>query len=121
MTGATFPDAQRHAETADEAIRAINRATLGGDQPAPLAYSLIGALKSASNRLPQAFDQIAAGLTRSLDSFELKEDDGRNPALSIMDANEHLARASALADQLGDELERAQSAIAKQGYKRVSD
>lgn len=112
----TIPDVARHASEARESIRAINHTT-PAVLPAPFVYDVLGELKGVGNMLPQALTQIAAGLGRSLDEFDMYEDDGSDPAQSVAIARGHLKRAAELASQFGDELEAAQSAISRQGYR----
>ena len=112
------PPVVQHADDAYEAIRAINHLTLGGSTPAPLVYSILGNLKGVGHMLPQALTQLAAGLSRSLVTHDVYEDDGRDPVQSVATATDHLTRAAELAAQIGVELERAQSAISGQGYRQ---
>lgn len=109
------------AEDAYEAIRAINHRTMWAKLPAPLVYSILGSLKGVGHLLPQALDQLASGLGRSLDEYEVYEDDNRDPAQSVAIAADHLTLAVQLAAALGESLELAQSAIAHQGYREEGD
>jgi len=105
------------ADDAYQAIRAINHITLGAKAPAPLVYDVLGSLKNVGHLLPQALTQLSSGLGRSLDEYDVFEDDGGDPIQSVATAADHLTRAGQLAAQLGEELELAQSAIARQGYR----
>ena len=105
-----------HSEKAFEAIRAVNHRTLGATIPAPIAYDILSNLTGLGRGLPQALTQIATGLEQSLVHYDIRDDDGTEPAETIQLAASHLARAAALADQLERELAHAQTAISGQGY-----
>lgn len=107
------------AEAAYEATRSINHFTIftGDGIPAPVLYRVLGELKFANGYgLNQAFDQLAQGLERSLETYDLYEDDGRDPKESVTASAEALRAAAGLANQVGVLLDQAQSAIAGQGY-----
>lgn len=106
------------AINAYDAIRAFNHLTLFAKLPAPVVYDILGNLKGVGNMLPQALGQLSTGLGRSLEEFDVYEDGGGDPAQSVAVAIDHLRRAAELAAELGDELDRAQSAIRDQGYRR---
>lgn len=111
------------AEAAYEAIRSINHETIfvTGGIPAPVIYRVLGELKTAGGYgLNQALDQLARGLERSLDNYDVVEDDGRDPGESVLEATEALGRAADLASQIGRLLDQAQSAIARQGYRTAA-
>ncbi len=105
-----------HADTAYEAVRAINHATITTVHPAPDVYDVLGSLNQVGHGLSQACTQLARSLVRSLDLYDVYEDNGADPALSVLTAEQHLARASALAHQLGTHLSHAQVAINRQGH-----
>jgi hypothetical protein len=108
------------ADEAGEAIRSLNHLTLGAILPGPEVYEILGNLKAVGDRLPQALTQIASGLGRSLDKYQVTQDDGGDPVEAIATAADHLTRAAQLAAELGIELDHAQSAIAHQGYRKNS-
>ena len=112
-----IPNAVTHADDAYEAIRAINHLTIGAELPAPMVYDILGNLKGVGHLLPQALTQLASGLGRSLDEYPVTEDDGADPVQSVATATDHLTRAAQLAAQLGVELDLAQAAISRQGYR----
>lgn len=105
------------AEQAAEAIRTLNHRTVFGDMPAPLVYDLLGELQAVAGRMPQLLQQCGQGLARSLDRYEVYEDDGGSPLDSIASATDHLGNAAALLEQAGVELDRARNAIRGQGYR----
>ncbi|AOY74317.1 hypothetical protein [Paenarthrobacter ureafaciens] len=111
------PEVIRAADDAYEAIRSINHLTITQIHPAPTVYSVLGNLKGLGHMLPQACTQLAKSLGRSLDEYDVYEDDGRDPIQSVAAATDHLTRAAQLAAELGAELEKAQSAISHQGYR----
>ncbi|HEY3263306.1 MAG TPA: hypothetical protein VGJ95_24040 [Pseudonocardiaceae bacterium] len=120
MTGDEWPEVVEQAEAAYEAIRRINHIT-GGPIPAPLLYQVLGNLKLLGHSLPQALLQLGDGLVASLGRSDVYEDDGRDPTVSVATAQDHLERAAELAAQVGEHLERAQSAISRQGYRTAGD
>lgn len=108
---------QQQADTAADAIRAMNHEGGSAPLPAPLAYDVLAALAELGHRLPQTLAAISRGLERSLVSYEVYETDStRDPKVSIGEAREHLDDAGALADQIGNRLRDAQRAIAQQSY-----
>lgn len=103
-------------EMAYESVRAINHLTFGGTVPAPVLYDVLGNLKGIGHLLPQALEQLSAGLEKSLvelDVYDRAGDAAGNVAL----ATAHMARAAECARELGEALERAQSAIGDQGLQ----
>lgn len=111
-----IPEVVRAADDAYEAIRTINHLTITQVYAAPTVYSVLGNLKGVGHLLPQACTQLARSLGRSLDEYDVYEDDGRDPVASVATATDHLSRAARLAAELGAELEKAQSAISRQGF-----
>ena len=105
------------AEHVAEAIRTLNHRTVFTSMPAPLLYELLGELQTVTERMPQLLQQCGQGVARSLDEYEVYEDDGGNPLGSISSANDHLGNAAALLQQAGTELERARIAIRGQGFR----
>lgn len=113
---------ERDAEAAYEAIRSINHTTIftGDGIPAPVAYRVLSFLQSGGGYgLAQAIGQFACGLERSLSTFDVCEDDGRDPADSIAHAVNALTDAAALLQRVGPLLDAAQAAISRQGYRSV--
>lgn len=104
-------------EVAYESIRALNHLTGGGEPtPAPTLYQVLGELKMIGHGLPQALEQMADGLQRSLGAFAVY-DDARDPAASVAQATNLLKAAAQAANRMGEVLEQAQSVIARQGYR----
>jgi hypothetical protein len=67
------------ARAAAEAIRGLNWAAAGLDQPSA-AYDVLGALSLAASRTGQALTQITRYLDRALAGGQLGHDHGENPA-----------------------------------------
>ena len=108
------------AQNAYEAIRSINHATIftGDGIPAPVVYRVLGFLQSAAGYgMAQALGQLARGLERSLSTFDVYEDDGRDPADSVAHAVNALTDAADLLQHVGPLLDNAQAAISRQGYR----
>lgn len=109
------------ADEAREAIRTINHATITTPHPAPVVYEVLGSLKLLGGGLDQALGQLGSGLGRSLDLFDVYQDDGSDPAARVAEALDYLTEARRHALQMGALLERAQSAISRQGYHEPED
>ncbi len=112
------------AEAAYEAIRSINHRTiwLSDGLPAPAVYLVLAELKSALGYgAQQGLEQLERGLVQSLNHYDVYEDDGRDPAASVQAAVAALKAAAELAGQIGPLLDLAQSAIAGQGYRTLSE
>lgn len=105
------------AEAVYEGLRSINHQTITAVHAAPDVYDVLGNLKGIGHMLPQACRQLSSSLTRSLDKFDVYEDDGADPAESIGIADHHLRIAARLAGLVGEHLAEAQAAIARQGYR----
>lgn len=117
MSDPTLPTVQL-ADEAYEAVRAINHATISRpSMPGPEVYSVLGSLKLLGPGLDQALSQLAGGLGRSLDTHDVYEDDGADPLVRVTEAVDLLTEARQHAAALGRLLERAQSAVARQGYR----
>lgn len=115
MSEQTHPLAE-YAEEVYQATRSMCHEPAGA-LPAPTLYEILGSLYAGAHALPQALDQMAYGLKRSLTEYEVTEyDEGKNPTESVLKATGHLSRAGELAAELGRELEAAQLAINGQGY-----
>lgn len=120
MDDETTPEAVNVADTAYDALRALAHLTRA-THPAPEVYRILGNLKNFGSFLPQISEQLAQGLERSLQEYDVTDDEGKDPAASVALAGEHLARAAKLAQQMGEELAQAQNAIAGQGYRTAEE
>jgi len=111
-----MPAVVEEADAIYESVRAICHSSQ--THPAPTVYRVLGNLKGATGpMLAQALRQLASGLERSLNEYDVYEDDGRDPASSVDIASAHLLEAAALADLLGESLAKAQNAISRQGFR----
>lgn len=108
----------RHADTAYEAVRAINHLTIFGPAlPAPDLYPVLGTLAQLGHGLDQAIGQLSRGLQRSPEFYELYEaDPGRTTEEVIGEAVQWLDGAAQHARDCGHALSRAHTAIAGQGW-----
>ena len=113
----------QHADTAYEAVRRIAASTLFRPAlPAPDLYPVLGSLALLGHSLQQALGQLADGLDRSPQFYDLREDDpDRNPAYSIAEAVGWLSSAAQHAGTLGHACSKAQAAIAGQGWHSGTD
>ena len=114
------PEAVHVADNAYDALRAMAHLTRA-THPAPDVYRILGNLKNLGGFLPQISTQLAQGLVKSLQEYDVTEYEGKDPAASIALAGDHLARAATLAAQMGEELAKAQNAIAGQGYRTAAE
>ena len=108
------------AQEAYEAVRSINHATIftGDGIPAPVVYRVLGFLQSAGGYgMAQALGQLVRGLERSMSTYDVYEDDGRDPADSVAHAINALTDAADLLQRVGRLLDDAQAAISRQGYR----
>lgn len=111
-------DLTRLADTAAEAVRAINHKTIAGPAlPAPCVYDVAGCLKLVGYGLAQANRQLADRLATSPQEFDLYECDGRDSLNSISAAMAALQQAAEHAEALGILLDAVQSRLARQGVR----
>ncbi|MEU9498726.1 hypothetical protein [Streptomyces sp. NPDC048196] len=115
------------ADTAAEAVRKFNHATLptprsrtGSLRYPGQAYSSVAAFKRMAQMLPQAFDQTSACLTRLHLDGTLTADHGMVED-HVFDARQALTEAAHCAAMLADALNRAHSALAPIGYSGEID
>lgn len=109
-------------EVAYEAIRSINHVTGGAHAiPAPVVYDVLGELKGVGHLLPQALDQLGAGLKRSLDEFDVYDNSNHAASETVEQAKGLLMQAADHARMLGEALEAAQSILADQGYREQDE
>lgn len=114
MADDTDPSLRELIETAYEAVRSFNHRTFNADIIPPEVYSIIGEARALTGCMPQALDQLAAGLERALRTYDVY-DHNRDPAASAAMAAEQLAAAGALFQQAYAHLDAAQTAINYQG------
>lgn len=114
MTG----EAARCADTAAEAVRALNHATVftdGGRLTGPAnVYDVLGSLATLAARLPQALSQLQAFLTREHTAGRVQIVDGQHvgdPAAAVADVDRWLTCAAGSADTLREALEHAHTTL----------
>lgn len=102
------------ADALAEAVRVLNYSTRSGEagleSPAD-AYSLLGALYTATGRLPQLVTQIVAFLAAQGGSGALADAHDRSVATQIAEASYHLGHADGTATKLTAALQQAQQSI----------
>lgn len=108
------------ADTAGDAIRGLNHATLSSPRPdwqyPGDAYSVVGNLAYMTGMLPQALDQITQLLKRLEDEGHLKSDRD-TLAADLEAAYTGLADAASAAETLRSALESAHSGLGPVAYK----
>jgi hypothetical protein len=110
----------QHADTAAEAIRALNHATQlakGGLTYPGDAYSTLANLKSLAHQLPQAFQQINDFITRLESDGHLRSDRGRDSAEEVAAVTAGLTMAIQDAETLAEHLDDVHSALAPLAYQ----
>lgn len=122
------PDGPHSPERTEEAgnllaecVRYLNYASNGGPglaYPGDV-YSLLGALYTGTERLPQLFGQLTAFLAAQKDSGTLADDLGRDVGKQVAMAAYRLGAAHGLAADLANALQQAQEAISGLHVKRV--
>lgn len=110
-------DAGRCADTAAEAVRALNHTTMSTDSglsgPADV-YDVLGSLAMLAARLPQALSQLHAFLARELAAGRVQLVDGPHtgdPAAAVADVARQLTCATGNANQLHQALEQAHATL----------
>lgn len=101
------------ADTAAEAIRVLNHATLHTDEfVIGDVYTIVGALATGQHRLHQAAQQLAAIVAERATRAQLGHDDGADPQPDVAAASALIASIGELADQAGQLLGDAQNRLA---------
>ena len=97
-----------------ETVRCLNYATLGDapglEDPAD-AYSLLGALYTATERLPQLVTQLVAFLAQQGGTGSVADDHGRDAETQVAEASYHLGHAHGASTALTKALQQAQQSI----------
>ena len=110
-------EAARCADTAAEAIRALNHATVftdGGLTGPADVYDVLGSLAMLAARLPQALSQLQTFLTREQTAGRVQIVDGPHtgdPAAAVADVTRWLTCAAGSADALHQALARAHATL----------
>lgn len=103
-----------HANTASEAIRQLNHATLTDSGTVADVYGILGALSELAGRLPQALTQAARILERRLDGGQLHVGEGTYAGgadLAIAAAVAQLETAAAEIDTIRQRLSEAHQVV----------
>jgi len=99
-----------------EAVRVLNHAThpanVGGLGRPSDTYNLLGSLYTATQRLPQLFEQIAEYLRLQTESGRIGDTMGRDPVNQALITGLHLTDAASSAQALTERLQAAQHAMA---------
>ena len=117
MPNSNSPDIVSLSDTAYEAVQSITRLEFPRGLPAPIAYDALDSLQALSHMQSDVLGAIADALGRSLEEYDVYDEDGADPAQAAATAVDHLVLASRLARQMGLHLERAQGAISRQNYR----
>ena len=110
-------DAARCADTAAEAVRALNHATVftdGGLTGPADVYDVLGSLAILAARLPQALAQLQTYLAREQTAGRVQLVDGPHtgdPAAALADVERWLTCAAGGADTLHQALEQAHATL----------
>lgn len=82
-------------------------------------YRMLGDLKGGYGFIAsQALDHISTAAQSMPDRLRLTHDDGDDPNRAVLEASRLVARASAKAEELGDLLDAAQTAVGRVGYEK---
>lgn len=112
MTDDTRPAVIRAAAYSNTALDALLATTQLDAIRGQDAYEALGELKHGiGNRTPAALTNLTRSLARSLDVYDVREDDGTDPALAIANASDHLQGAVTALEVVWDHLEAAQAAL----------
>lgn len=110
-------DTDQLASELYDGMHDLGVAVLGRAVPAPELYGILGNIKSAGGYyLGELLERLADGIERSVDEYEVYEDDGGDPVLRAALAASLIQGAAAHATRVAQCLEAAQSAIAAQGH-----
>ncbi|MDB6427443.1 hypothetical protein [Curtobacterium sp. 20TX0008] len=112
------PTVVRASAYACTALDALQAASEFDDIKGQDVYAALGELKSGvGDRLPTSL----RNLVRSLDAYDVREDDGSDPALAIAKAADHLGEAATMLELVWDRLEQAQTALRGQSAHQRPD
>lgn len=107
-------------DAAAEAIRSLNHATQstrpGWEYPAD-AYSVVGELRTMTQRLPQLLGQVDQFLHALADGDHIRSDRGGDGATEVAAVRDGLNRAAADAEALTAALDTVHSALNPLGWK----
>lgn len=108
-------------QAADDAAQAVRRLSQLVDAatplPAPYLYGALVDLEDLGHRLAHGLRLLGVGLQRSLDTYDVVQDDGTDPAAAVDRCVFELRQAVADATDLGVRVGRAREAIASQAHR----
>ncbi len=116
------PTVVRASAYACTALDALQAASEFDDIKGQDVYAALGELKSGvGDRLPTSLRNLVRALGYSLDAYDVREDDGSDPALAIAKAADHLGEAATMLELVWDHLEQAQTALRGQSAHNRPD
>lgn len=126
MDGPYSPEqTQQAARAVAEGIRYLNHCSHpgndGGLEYPGDVYDLLGHLYTATGRLPQLLEQVAAFLQGQAEGGRTGDSNGRDPVNQSLIAGMHLEDAASSAGSLTERLQAAQNAISGLYAKDGSD
>lgn len=121
--GPHSPDYTREVAWAmAECVRVLNYAAGSGAEMAIVypatVYEVLGALSTATARMPQLLSQLNTWLERAVETSSLADDRHRDPAAAVAASREAAARAKVALGSVTTALETAQQEIA---FLRAAD
>ena len=121
--GPHSPDYTREVAWAmAECVRVLNYAAGSGVETAIVypatVYEVLGALSTATARMPQLLSQLNTWLERAVEAGRLADDRHRDPAAAVAGSREAAARAKVALGSVTTALETAQQEIA---FLRAAD
>lgn len=81
------------------------------------AYDALGELKVGTGVFAESFASLTAALGRSLDVYDVRQDDGTDPALAIAKASDYLNQAAPLLERVYALLDSAQTELGGQAAR----
>jgi len=121
--GPHTPEYTRHVGNAlAEAVRVLLYATLSDGLEYPSdAYTLLGALATATQRMPQLVGQLASFLEAQAAAGRLADDSGDEPLTLVRQAARELQDAAEAAGEMAASLREAQNVISGLAVKGDGD
>lgn len=107
----------KHAERAQESVRALAYLLRGAAVPAPEAHALIGELALTMVRAADVLRDLGNGVRLSLVTHEVFEADGSDPSRNAVQAQTLLQGTADQCAAIVDDLWRAREALAGQGHR----
>jgi hypothetical protein len=108
------PAVVRSAAYAGDALGAFAAVTRREPVRGQDAYDALGELKVGTGVFAESFGSLTAALGRSLDVYDVRQDDGTDPALAIAKASDYLNQAAPLLERVYALLDSAQTELGGQ-------